>query len=343
MISVDSVDEMRSRMVADVAQSLWAVYHDDPAAPYLIWPEKRDASTRVSEQESKILITQWLQLNERFYSVETPTSERYRQSGASELSARIDITVYSKRNASARMLNIELKAGTPTDESFRKDLEKLLRERVRGLWFHTLTKARHQTWLSLEDRICRAIDAVIDHAGTATHIVDFAFCVLQSRRLVQFSIDFETDWRAGLQASIRRATGAVAASASRRPHTVNVRPARARTAFGDVAAPGSSGALGVPTTSRKLKQLVLIPSLDARTVLHLSTRGESYKLRYFDGSHMPAPWKAANCDTLESLRAQHPATLVVDVAADGRDLSQHAYWQERVSGLNAAHGLQGYD
>ena len=41
----------------DVAASLWAVYHDRPAAPRLIFPVNRRGSVRVSEQESKILIS----------------------------------------------------------------------------------------------------------------------------------------------------------------------------------------------------------------------------------------------------------------------------------------------
>jgi len=343
MTSDESLDELRHRMVSDVAHSLWRVYHGDSDAPYLLWPAKRDASTRISEQESKILITQWLQSNQRFYSVETPTREKYRQSGTVEISARIDVTVYSERNPSARMLNIELKAGTATDNSFGKDFQKLVCERVRGLWFHTLTKARHRTWLSLENRICRAIDVVIDHTGSATHVIDFAFCVLQSRTLVEFTIDFSTDWRAGLQASIRRATGAVAATTTLRPSVRVVRPPYSLQTSIAVSESSGAGALDRAAMSGKLKQLVLIPSLEPRTVLHLSTRGESYKLRYFDGTHLATPWKAANCPTLTTLLALHPATLIVDVATDGRDLTQHDYWQGRVKKLNAENSVEGYE
>lgn len=49
------------RLSREVAASLWSIYHERPDAPRLIWPAKRDDSTRVSEQESKILITQWLE------------------------------------------------------------------------------------------------------------------------------------------------------------------------------------------------------------------------------------------------------------------------------------------
>jgi len=63
------------RLCREVAASLWAVYHKRPDAPHLILPLKRDDSKRVSEQDSKILITQWLERNGMFYPIETPTRE----------------------------------------------------------------------------------------------------------------------------------------------------------------------------------------------------------------------------------------------------------------------------
>jgi hypothetical protein len=63
------------RLSREDAESLRAVYHIRPDASHLIWPAKRDNSTRASEQESNILITQWLERNGMFYSIETPTRE----------------------------------------------------------------------------------------------------------------------------------------------------------------------------------------------------------------------------------------------------------------------------
>src|SRR5437879_4792613 len=94
------------RLCQDVAESLWAIYHDRPDALHLMWPAYRDDSSRVSEQESKIVITHWLESNELHFSVETPTRQVYRQSGTRDLSARIDVTVYGSRDPADRILNL---------------------------------------------------------------------------------------------------------------------------------------------------------------------------------------------------------------------------------------------
>ena len=102
---------------------------------------KRNGLRRVSEQESKILISQWLTGNGIYYSIETPTRKKYQQSGHAKISARIDVTAYGSSDPRDRCLNMELKAGTSSLEAYRKDFEKLLREGIPGLWFHTLEKA----------------------------------------------------------------------------------------------------------------------------------------------------------------------------------------------------------
>ena len=95
------------------------------------------------------MLSHWLEREGVPHSVETPTVESYQQQGQSPLSARIDVTVYRSREPDDRILNVELKKGTADDEAFRKDFEKLLRERTNGLWFHTLDIANSRTWPSL--------------------------------------------------------------------------------------------------------------------------------------------------------------------------------------------------
>lgn len=106
-------------MCRDVAGQLWAMYHERPEAPLLLFPTKRDNSRRVSEQESKILITQWLAGHGVNYSIETPTRDAYQQSGQAGMSARIDVTVYGSSHPADRRLNMELKAGTSSLEAYR--------------------------------------------------------------------------------------------------------------------------------------------------------------------------------------------------------------------------------
>ena len=310
----------------EVAESLWAVYHERPNAPHLIMPAKRDDSTRVSEQESKILITQWLERSGEFYSIETPTREMYTQSGNASLSARIDVTVYGSHDPADRVLNLELKSGTGTLEGFRKDFEKLLREGVPGLWFHTLTNASDATWNSIEDKMREALERLLEHAKAATHSVHFAFCVLEPPMLVEFDLDFSGDWSAHLGQRFR--------AGQRSP----LRPAwMPRDVLSRAAAPR--------TTTRSYhgtqrKELVYMPSIELKSFIHLSTKGESYALRSFGGARPRSRWVEPDCKTTTELLARHPIVHEVNVAGDRENLvSEVAYWADRVAELNSKYGL----
>jgi len=317
---------IKERLCREVAASLWAVYHKRPDAPRLIWPAKRDDSTRVSEQESKILITQWLERNGVFYSVETPTRKRYTQKGNASLSARIDVTVYGSRDPADRVLNIELKAGTSGLEAFRKDFEKLLREGVPGFWFHTLTNAHDATWRSIEDKIRESLDRVPEHTKAATHSVHFAFCVLEPPMLVEFDLDFSADWREQLGRLFRAGQG----SPLRPTWTPEAAPLRA-------AAPR--------TTTRSYggtqrKALVYVPSIEPKSFIHLSTKGDSYALRSFGGARPRSRWVETDCKTTTDLLARHPIVHQVDVAGERKNLdSELAYWAARVDEFNRKYGM----
>ena len=180
-------------MAVSVAESLWGVYHRRDDSPSLILPMTRDGTIRVSEQESKILLSHWLERQGIPYSIETPTVECYQQKGETPQSARIDVTVYRSRNPGDRILNVELKKGTADDEAFRKDFEKLLRERTDGLWYHTLDKANSRTWSTIEDRIRNAFQIEREHLEAANHSLSFAFCVLDPPGFVWFDLDLDGD------------------------------------------------------------------------------------------------------------------------------------------------------
>jgi hypothetical protein len=317
---------IKERLCREVAASLWAVYHERPDATHLIWPAKRDDSTRVSEQESKILITQWLERNGVFYSVETPTRKRYTQKGNASLSARIDVTVYDSRNPADRVLNIELKAGTSGLEAFRKDFEKLLREGVPGLWFHTLRKASAATWRSIEEKMCEAFDRVPEHTDAATHSVHFAFCVLEPPMLVEFDLDFSADWRDHLVRRFRDGQR----SPLRPEWTPNDAPLRA-------AAPRATAR---SYSGPEQKALVYVPSIEPRSFIHLSTKGDSYALRSFGGARPRSRWVETDCKTTTDLLARHPIVHQVDVAGERKNLdSELAYWAARVDELNRKYGM----
>ena len=170
-----------------VALDLWMIHDNDLRGPRLMLPARRDASERISEQESKIVFCHRLERSDWLYSIETPTSETYRQTGSQSLSARTDVSLYGARDTGSKLVNIELKAHNPPLENFRKDLEKLLREGLDGVWFHTLKSANRGTLPSIFRKMRESFRRLEDHVVGPDRTMLFAFCVLDPsrRRLLQ--------------------------------------------------------------------------------------------------------------------------------------------------------------
>jgi hypothetical protein len=150
----------------------------------LIFPRKRDGITRISEQESKMLLCQLLERSSWFYSVETPTLETYQQQGDDAISGRSDVSVYATHLPDSKRANVELKAhGKITVEDFRKDFEKVLRENLDTLWFHTLENTNSGTFPNVFRKIREAFALLKGEIDGRSHSIVFAFCVLERREL----------------------------------------------------------------------------------------------------------------------------------------------------------------
>lgn len=94
----------------------------------IIFPKKRDNSTRISEQELKLIFIE--QLNKEieigwdvFYSVETPTQDTYCITGKTPQSGNFDLVIHD--NTFKRIVLIEFKANNATTLGHQKDLDKL--------------------------------------------------------------------------------------------------------------------------------------------------------------------------------------------------------------------------
>ncbi len=191
-----------------VTASLLLMGRREPEPFHLVFPTKRDGTRRVSEQESKVLVTQWLQSEGYTYSIETPTQEAYIQSGLTAQSALTDVTIYRGSGAKGRRLNIELKAHQPPCESFRKDLEKLLVENVPGVWLHTLETANKRSWNAIEDKLRTSfVDLQKSSRWTGAlekgrRSVYFVFCVLKTEEVRSFEVWFDT-WAKDLSEGFR--------------------------------------------------------------------------------------------------------------------------------------------
>jgi len=100
----------------------------------LIFPMKNEPKKfkkkRISEQEARFIFCNEIELNaiNLFYSIETPTINKYSFTGTKEISGNIDVCIYKYENNSfTRKSNIEFKAHNMV-KSFKKDFHKLLNE-----------------------------------------------------------------------------------------------------------------------------------------------------------------------------------------------------------------------
>jgi hypothetical protein len=108
----------------------------------LIFPrysDQRGGKLRVSEQEARFAFAEALSATQFEYSVETPTVEGYQLTGSKPLSAQTDLTVYEPHGDALLNAEFKSKGVSPAAKSsfpIAKDVQKLLREPVTGLWFH---------------------------------------------------------------------------------------------------------------------------------------------------------------------------------------------------------------
>jgi hypothetical protein len=78
-----------------------------------------------------------------------------------------------------------------------------------------------------------------------------------------------------------------------------------------------------------------VPSIKPSSFIHLSTTGDSYALRLFEGGRPQVRWVELDCETTTELLARHPIVHQVDVAGEGKAISgEDEYWATRVAELN---------
>lgn len=151
----------------------------------LVFPRYRDGRLRVSEQEARFAFVEALCQGPFRYSVETPTDKLYQFTGNTPLSAQTDLAVHDA-SGRRRICNVEFKEGRISKSrisSIYKDVEKLLRERRWGLWFHLLEDVDLSDTISnFLEVIVKQIDEVprrskdkdVDAPGLTLHV-----CVLE--------------------------------------------------------------------------------------------------------------------------------------------------------------------
>lgn len=163
----------------------------------LVFPQYRDKGIRVSEQEARFAFVEALSQVPLGYSVEAPTSKLYSFSGKTPLSAQTDLQLHGESKKG--ICNVEFKAkgvssSAQDNFSIYKDVQKLLREPVWGLWFHLLEGVDNSTISKFLEVMVRQIAKVqsdfesdSESPGLSLHI-----CVLRHRFSLQKDLHFST-------------------------------------------------------------------------------------------------------------------------------------------------------
>jgi hypothetical protein len=330
---MSEVEQYLQELVNKVCRDLTDMYlaREQPSTYGLIFPRKRDGSVRISEQESKLLFVQHLTVDRRYcFCVETPTTETYMQKGITPISARVDLTLIGANRKP--VAHLEQKAHNCTLESVRKDLEKLLREKTTGCWFHTLERSDRGTIPALMDKFKHAFSLVPEFLCASECSYLFAFFVLDTACLTHQWLHFtgdrlhnesvvneaftENTANSGWQITCFR-TGRTESPVLPSEHT--------------------------PGTGKGKRQafLVLAPTHDPGTFLHLSVRGDRYRIRKYNLNEPEARPKISligGYETIDHLRASGLLTTVVPVTAE--DLTHNIddepqYWCERIRTANS--------
>jgi hypothetical protein len=331
-------------LVGRVADDLISIYSqsNQESDHGLVFPRKRDGSLRISEQEPKHLFLQHAQADKRFcYSVETPTTQTYRQKGTSDMSARVDLTLLGQPGQPR--VNIELKAHNCGIENIRKDLEKLIREDTTGVWFHTLERGDRVQVQSLLGAFRMAFGQLSAYLGTSKTSYLISICLLEAKLL---------HWRwlnlAGNLELNMAAIGNVF-----QEHSLNSGAWHVIRFGSDGPSdePDAAGNYKTPETPYKGKGaregfFIYAPTIANDTYMHLSGRGGSYRIRNFFRTQTAraSEFKEPGYPSLESLRASGVITKCVSVTAeDSRHnlIHEPGYWYDRIRQINQQHLLKG--
>ena len=111
-------------------------------------PKKGDKK-RISEQELRQCFIDIIkEKDDLFYSIETPTKEKYRFTGTNDLSGNLDLCIYNLVNNKLERVNcIEFKAHN-MESTYINDIKKLTKEKGTNLYFHLLGAVNKSTLTS---------------------------------------------------------------------------------------------------------------------------------------------------------------------------------------------------
>ena len=208
--------QLKSRHIDSICHAtddrLWDAYNGSTGAKsaslgnsrliFPVYSGSRNGELRVSEQEARFAFAESITATNYFYSIETPTKEGYQLTGSKPMSAQTDLTVYDSHLRP--ILNVEFKAkGVSTSArslfTIQKDLQKLLREPISGMWFHILGAVDNATISKLFEAIVKAVSetAAEFQSDIQKKLLIFHFCILRQQFSLSkhIEIDPQKNWQ----------------------------------------------------------------------------------------------------------------------------------------------------
>jgi len=155
----------------------------------LRFPNYRNKSNRISEQESKFFfsIVFEQQKSPFSFSIEVPTDETYNFSGKKSRSALHDLAIYDENHPLEFKWIIELKSKQPRINSIKKDFEKMIGAKCNCVWFHTLENTDSGTIPALLKKFYDVWE-IIKFNVSIEKKWEFAIVVLKQKKLYRFSL-----------------------------------------------------------------------------------------------------------------------------------------------------------
>jgi len=152
---------------------LWHIttIHEKPSglSPRMLLPTQVSGDVRVGEYEPLILYCGLLNGLNYYYLIENP----------SEMSATSDLNLYEVRNDTFhKVAGIEFKAHNPASEIIRRDIQKLVREKITGNWFHILEDINGDKLRSVFDKLTDSLMTQSKHFSGDPISILFCFCIL---------------------------------------------------------------------------------------------------------------------------------------------------------------------
>jgi hypothetical protein len=176
------INEFLLELVQQASEELLKIYFNNPSRRTLLkFPYYRDKNEkRISEQELRFVLISIHDQNkfpDYQYSIETPTLEKYTFKGSKKRSAASDLSFYFENE---KVLNLELKARNPQQESIDKDIEKLVTENCNGAWIHILKNEDKGTVKTLFKKFIKSFE----NLGPSKRPISFHILILETQTLL---------------------------------------------------------------------------------------------------------------------------------------------------------------